>query len=178
MNSIGVITILFLIFAVLSYSNGNYDNTVVHLEIAAVLGVISLFLQKEKNKSEEFILWVFENMESIKRGTAMYKGKQITMETEVVQFQTCISILLLTTKSPSRFFISGQNNVLFASFVFTIVTLIVGWWGIPWGPIYTIQTVIKNLMGGHRKIIGEMVKNIESTVELMEKQPDEHSSPV
>jgi hypothetical protein len=26
--------------------------------------------------------------------------------------------------------------------------LVAGWWGIPWGPIYTIQSVYKNSKGG------------------------------
>jgi hypothetical protein len=28
------------------------------------------------------------------------------------------------------------------------LSLIVGWWGIPWDPIYTIGSVYKNLTGG------------------------------
>ena len=28
------------------------------------------------------------------------------------------------------------------------LSLLLGWWGIPWGPIWTIGTVFKNLTGG------------------------------
>ena len=30
----------------------------------------------------------------------------------------------------------------------TLLTLLAGWWGIPWGPIYTIQSLVVNLKGG------------------------------
>ncbi|MBW6519069.1 MAG: hypothetical protein K0A89_11290 [ANME-2 cluster archaeon] len=177
MNAIGYLAILFIIFAVISFSDGNYDNTVIHLEIAAVLSVISFFVQKEDTRSKEFLVWVIENLDTIKNGTAMYKGIHITPQTQVTQFQTCISLIFFTTKSPSRFFINGQGNHIIAGLVFTVFTLLLGWWGIPWGPVYTIQTVIKNLTGGHKQIIGEMVKTIETAVLAEEKQFDEHASP-
>ena len=31
---------------------------------------------------------------------------------------------------------------------FTLLSLLLGWWGIPWGPIYTIQSLWVNLKGG------------------------------
>lgn len=31
---------------------------------------------------------------------------------------------------------------------YTFLSLVVGWWGIPWGPIYTIASVAKNFAGG------------------------------
>ena len=31
---------------------------------------------------------------------------------------------------------------------FTLLTLVLGWWGIPWGPIYTIGSIYTNFNGG------------------------------
>jgi hypothetical protein len=30
----------------------------------------------------------------------------------------------------------------------TLVTWLLGWWGIPWGPVYTVQALVQNLLGG------------------------------
>ena len=38
-----------------------------------------------------------------------------------------------------------------------IVLLVAGWWGIPWGPIYTIQSIYNNSRGG--KDVTEAVAN-------------------
>jgi hypothetical protein len=30
----------------------------------------------------------------------------------------------------------------------TLLTILLGWWGIPWGPVYSIQSLVVNLKGG------------------------------
>jgi hypothetical protein len=30
----------------------------------------------------------------------------------------------------------------------TLLTIVLGWWGIPWGPVYSIQSLVVNLKGG------------------------------
>jgi hypothetical protein len=31
---------------------------------------------------------------------------------------------------------------------FSLISLVAGWWGIPWGPIWTLTTLATNLSGG------------------------------
>ncbi len=31
---------------------------------------------------------------------------------------------------------------------FTLISLIAGWWGFPWGPIYNLEALICDLRGG------------------------------
>jgi hypothetical protein len=31
---------------------------------------------------------------------------------------------------------------------FSLLSLFLGWWGIPWGPIYTVQALWVNFSGG------------------------------
>lgn len=67
----------------------------------------------------------------------------------IVVYQYCISILVLTFKRPSEFYLLRPGeNALAKGMHCTFVSLILGWWGIPWGPIYTIGSLIKNLGGG------------------------------
>lgn len=164
MNAIGAVAILALIIAVLNISDGYIYSATFYLVAAAFLGIISIFLQKEKNKSEKFIQWVIENIEPIKAGTARYKEKPVTRDTAIVQFQATISVVVLTIKSPSRYFIKGQSNIFLMAIAYTFVTLILGWWGIPWGPIYTLQTVFKNLTGGYEQKLGDIIDRYESLI--------------
>lgn len=32
----------------------------------------------------------------------------------------------------------------------SVITWILGWWGIPWGPIYSIQAIARNMLGGEQ----------------------------
>jgi hypothetical protein len=66
-----------------------------------------------------------------------------------VLFQYCISVVVLTFRRPSDiYFIRQGENAVVKSLPFTLLSLVAGWWGIPWGPIYTIQSVYNNFRGG------------------------------
>jgi len=66
-----------------------------------------------------------------------------------VFFESCISFIALTLRRPSGivFLRSGQSGWL-RGLPYTLMNLILGWWGLPWGPIYTLLTVANNLAGG------------------------------
>ena len=32
----------------------------------------------------------------------------------------------------------------------SVVTWLLGWWGVPWGPLYSVQAIVVNLLGGKR----------------------------
>jgi hypothetical protein len=66
-----------------------------------------------------------------------------------VIFQYCISVIILTFKRPSGiYFIKSNESVIKHSIGFTLLSLLFGWWGIPWGPIYTIGSIHTNFTGG------------------------------
>lgn len=66
-----------------------------------------------------------------------------------VVFLYCISVIILTFKQSSDiYFIRSGESAFGKSFSFTLVSLLAGWWGFPWGPIYTLEAIITNLGGG------------------------------
>ena len=73
-----------------------------------------------------------------------------------VTYQYCISILFMTFRPPSSVYFvrSGQGTIL-QSLPYTIITFLFGWWGFPWGAVYTIDTLINNFQGG--KDVTELV---------------------
>jgi len=79
--------------------------------------------------------------------------EQINMElsngARFVVFQYCISIVVMTFKRGSAvYFIRSDESTAKHSVGFTLLTLVLGWWGIPWGPIYTIGSLYTNISGG------------------------------
>jgi hypothetical protein len=55
-------------------------------------------------------------------------------------------VILLTFRRPSDiYFVRQGENAVVKGLPFTLVA---GWWGIPWGPIYTIQSIYNNSRGG------------------------------
>ncbi len=107
-----------------------------------------------------FLNWLVENRDAIKAGRALYKGMFIVEQTEVTQFQLAISALVMSLKTPSRFYVVGEEETVLPSLAFTASSLIVGWWGLPHGPIYTIQAVSSNLRGGQRRRVGDLIDEL------------------
>jgi hypothetical protein len=66
-----------------------------------------------------------------------------------VVFQYCISIGIATFTRPSAVkYIPPGGSVLMAGLPYTMLSLIAGWWGIPFGPIFTVGAIYRNLRGG------------------------------
>jgi hypothetical protein len=66
-----------------------------------------------------------------------------------VIFPYCISIVVLTFRRGSSIhFVKAGESAVSKSLPFVLLSLILGWWGIPWGPIHTIGSVVTNLQGG------------------------------
>jgi len=87
------------------------------------------------------------------RGIEGMKNGELDFEIQrggkFVLFQYCISIVVLTFRRPSDiYFLRQGENAVSKGLPFTLLSLVAGWWGIPWGPIYTIQSVYNNSCGG------------------------------
>jgi len=86
-------------------------------------------------------------------GTEGISPQQIAEELQrgakFVVYQYCISILIMTFKRGSDIYYvrPGESRVV-KGLGFSGLSLVLGWWGIPWGPIYTIGSFITNFGGG------------------------------
>ncbi len=66
-----------------------------------------------------------------------------------VLFQYCISVVFMTFKRGTDvYFIRHNESPVGKGIWWTVLTLFLGWWGIPWGPIHTIGSLITNFAGG------------------------------
>ena len=61
----------------------------------------------------------------------------------------CVSILVMTFKRASGVrLVKAGHSPAWNGLPFTLISLFCGWWGFPWGPVYTIETMYRNLSGG------------------------------
>ena len=86
-------------------------------------------------------------------GTQNLTRQQIQMEIQkgakFVIFQYSISILIMSFRRSSAIhFVKNGESTFMKGLPYTLISLFLGWWGIPWGPIYTIQALSTNLQGG------------------------------
>jgi hypothetical protein len=66
-----------------------------------------------------------------------------------VVFEYCISLVAVTLRRPSRpFCVKPGQWAWVRGLPYTGISLLLGWWGLPWGVIYTPVTIYTNLCGG------------------------------
>ena len=76
-------------------------------------------------------------------------AQQIQRGGRFVVYQYVISVLIMTFQRGSAvYYLPPGTNPVVKGLPYTLFTLVVGWWGIPWGIYYTIRTLITNLRGG------------------------------
>ena len=66
-----------------------------------------------------------------------------------VAYQWCASIVVMTFKRSSGIYYLRPGQTGFGpNFRWSLLSLVAGWWGFPWGPIYTLSALVTNLRGG------------------------------
>jgi hypothetical protein len=84
-----------------------------------------------------------EDMQNFELRMEIQKGGKF------VVYQYVISVLIMTFRRNSNiYFVKADESAVVKGLPFTLLSLLVGWWGIPWGIIYTIGALVTNLGGG------------------------------
>lgn len=65
----------------------------------------------------------------------------------VYLYTVSVGVMTFRRSSGVYFLKAGQSGWLRA-LPWTLLTLAAGWWGIPWGPVYSVQSLYTNLTGG------------------------------
>lgn len=135
------------------------------LGIAAVLFGIFFFARAARKKDKDFLEWMLTNAEAITGGGARYGNTLITPATVLTRYQLALSFVLVTFKIPSRYYPEGDSAPFLLPVSLSVTTLALGWWGIPWGPIYTVQVLAGNLRGGVKETVGDLFAAVSSQAE-------------
>lgn len=95
-------------------------------------------------------------------------NEELLRGAKFVMFQYCISVLIMTFKRRSSvYFVRAGEGTAGAAFGYTSLSLLFGWWGIPWGIIYTLETLAVNL-GGGKDVTKEVLATILSVAQQYE----------
>ena len=106
-----------------------------------------------------------ENMGNLELQSELQRGGKF------VTFPYVISVLVITFRRTSDiYFIKADESAVVKGLPFTLLSLFVGWWGIPWGIIYTIGALWTNLNGG-RDVTAEILSAMGQT------QPPQNITP-
>lgn len=66
-----------------------------------------------------------------------------------VYYEYCISVVIASARRPSAIYFLRRNDWgIVRGLPYCLLSLVCGWWGIPWGFIYTPLALLNNLSGG------------------------------
>ena len=92
--------------------------------------------------------------------------KEIEDGGQFVIYGYCISIVTMSFRlTSSPYFILSREKTSKYRLKYNILSLFLGWWGLPYGPIYTIKMISMNLKNG----------GIDFTNEILLKIKEQHS---
>ena len=87
-------------------------------------------------------------------------NRELAHGAKFVIYQYTISIIVMTfRRSSDVYFVRAGESGVLKGLPYTLLTFVFGWWGIPWGPIYSIGSLYHNLRGG-KNVTDEIVSSV------------------
>jgi DnaJ domain len=77
--------------------------------------------------------------------------EKVTAQPRFLVFRQVISYVFMTQTSPKPGIYCSDCAVK-QGLKSSAISALFGWWGVPWGPIYTIREIIRNAFGGERRL--------------------------
>ncbi|MEM8805293.1 MAG: hypothetical protein AAGF01_04610 [Cyanobacteria bacterium P01_G01_bin.38] len=85
-----------------------------------------------------------------------------------VIFQYCFSVVVMSFKRRSAiYFVKASENATLKGLKYTLISALLGWWGIPWGIVFTVQTLATNLNGG-KDVTQPILASLDGQAEVTE----------
>src|SRR5688572_8080992 len=109
--------------------------------------------------------------------TAHDLQRQVDNGAQFIYFAYTISLIVVTFKRTSGVYLVQQaENRAIRGIPFTMISLLFGWWGIPFGPLYTIESIRTNMRG--KDVTDEVMATVTGYMQFEETQQNkktEHS---
>ncbi|PZD96270.1 hypothetical protein DNH61_08705 [Paenibacillus sambharensis] len=153
--------VLTLVYAVCFFGAAVFGvspaDLVLQLVIGTILLGIYLVLRHDRREQEKFRMWLDANRLQILSDRAFYNHIEIDRHTKFVQFDAAVSFGIFSTRRTSRLFVREVHFTLLQGMLFSLITLMFGWWALPVGPFRSISVLWRNVRGGHKITAQELI---------------------
>ena len=88
------------------------------------------------------------NIEEVSKLSVSELNQHLAEGAKFIQFSYVISLVVVTFKRYSKvYYIRKGDSAMADGWPYSLLSLLLGWWGIPFGPIYTIWALVENING-------------------------------
>lgn len=147
----------FLAGGVSNAAKGDPVESAAGLAIGGILVAVFWLQRQEQKRAIAFFEWLAANAEAIvQRGGAQYGDRRVTGDTRTRELTLCVSFLIAGFRLPSRPIIEGAERLGGRAAVYTLGTLLLGWWSIH-GLFWTPVALFSNLRGGRQVTVRDHI---------------------
>jgi len=160
------------VFSWLNYDIGDTDMALVFglsgIGIIIFSFVYSLYLKPAHDKAsrDKLLEWIDKNKGQLSQRGLIYGSIPVNLETILTRYCIVFSFVFFTRKTYTNYVVKGSFKSFITGVASTLSNLLVGWWGIPWGPIYTIQSIFINLSNKESVSVDDII-NLDSSNEVI-----------
>lgn len=87
-----------------------------------------------------------------------------------IYYPFTVSLVVVTFRRTSGvYLVRGKESPVAKGLIYTVISALFGWWGIPYGPKYTFQSIRTNLKGG-KDVTEEVMATVAGHVLFNETQ--------
>ena len=107
--------------------------------------------------------WLLENKHDILAGIAEYEGTPVTESSEFYQYKYVVSFGFVTLIDTTQHYLpTAKNGYLRTTpWKYSFITLLLGWWCFPWGPIFTIHALMFNFGRARKRTAASLLQLVE-----------------
>lgn len=128
----------------------------------------SVFQKQQEEINRRLITFVIENYDDLAMGATLdYNGVPISKRSVITRFRYCYSYIVMTSSRSSGMYLADGldgGEAKNAKLTCQLITAFSGWWGIPWGIVYSIQFLFSNGVknGTNDDTVGDLMQRIQN----------------
>lgn len=140
-----------------------------------ILFTSAVFLGRKRQKERtNFVNQLKSQREALRKGgTVVVDNVLLRYESILTTYYFCIGGLISSVTVPSNYVIASDEEEK-SGLLYSLVSLLSGWWAIPDGPIQTINLIRINLAGGQKQSVAELI-DLELFLKKREKLKKEEA---
>jgi hypothetical protein len=98
--------------------------------------------------------------------------REVELGARFVFYEYCISLIVVSARRPSAiYYLPADDWGVVRGLRYCLLTLLFGWWGIPWGLVYSPLTLFNNL-GGGCDVTDEVLTLLRTQAESRAPEPE------
>ena len=129
--------------------------------LAGALGTLFWFVRQFQHAqaSARFRNWLKANAEKIRDNQVVfYRCKRITLKTVLVRHHLVCSAVFFTARMSTRWLVKGQEPRERHAWGASLYTFWNGWWGFPFGLIWTPVAIFKNVNATSTLLVEDLLR--------------------